>query len=103
MKKIIVILFILLSLAVLVSSSGIAFADCVDLGRATSWYLQGAHSVIFYYGTTPMARVDVPYCVVDPSSIIRFTKNYICDSDNIIVDGESCLIMTVSSAPAGSF
>jgi len=94
---------VLLSVAVALFSPSVAFADCVDLGRATSWYVQGGHSIIFYSGLMPIARVDVPYCALSPSSSIRLLNNYVCDSDRIIIDGSGCLIMSVSSASSGSY
>jgi len=93
---------VLLGVAVALLSSSTAFSDCVDLGRATSWYVQGGHSIIFYGGLMPIARVDVPYCALDSSSSIRLLKSYVCEGDKIIVDGSGCLIMNVSSASFGS-
>jgi hypothetical protein len=53
---------IFLGLGIMLLSLSIALSDCVDLGRASSWYVQGGHSIIFYGGLMPIARVDVPYC-----------------------------------------
>lgn len=78
-------------------SSNIVFSDCVDLARSNSWYAQGGHTIVFYVGITPIARVDVR-CPVQPSSTIRPMTNYICDSDSIVIDGEVCNIMTVNSS-----
>ena len=93
---------VLLAVAVTLFSPCIVFSDCVDLGRATSWYVQGGHSIIFYGGLMPIARIDVPYCALDSSSSIRLIKSYVCEGDKIIVDGSGCLIMNVSSASFGS-
>jgi hypothetical protein len=95
-------LLILLALSIL-SFPGIAFSDCVDLGRSTSWYVQGSHSIIFYGGLMPIARVDVPYCTLDPSSSIRLLKSYVCSGDKIIIDGAGCMIMNVFSSSTGSY
>jgi hypothetical protein len=100
MKKLILVTF---CLTFLLFSPNPVFSDCIDLGRSTSWYAQGGHTIIFYNGPAPLARVDVPYCVVQPSSSIRLIKNYTCDTDNIIVDGERCSIMTITSASSGFF
>jgi hypothetical protein len=78
-------------------SSNIVFSDCVDLTRSNGWYAQGGHTIVFYVGFTPIARVDV-HCPVKPSSTIRPMTNYICDSDSIVIDGEVCNIMTVNSS-----
>jgi hypothetical protein len=98
-KKVVV----LLGVAVTLLSPSIVFSDCVDLGRATSWYVQGGHSIIFYRGLMPIARVDVPYCALSPSSSIRLLNSYVCDGDKIIIDGSGCLIMNVSSTSFGSY
>ncbi len=85
---------VVLSLAILLFPAFVS-ADCADLGRFTNWYLETSHAVIFYDWETPLARVEIPYCEITPSSTIRLTNTYVCDSDQIIVDGITCLILTV--------
>jgi hypothetical protein len=87
----------MLVITLVLLSSNIVFSDCVDLARSNSWYVQGAHTIVFYVGITPIARVDVR-CPVQPSSTIRPMTNYICDADSIVIDGEVCNIMTVNSS-----
>jgi len=94
---------IFLGLGIVLLSPSIVFSDCVDLGRSTSLYVQGAHSIIFYGGLMPVARVDVPYCTLSPSSSIRLLNNYVCDGDKIIIDGSGCMIMNVTSSSTGSY
>ena len=94
---------ILLGLAILLLLPTLASSDCVDLGRSTGWYIREEHKVIFYAGTRPLASLDIPGCTINSSSDIRLIKNYVCDEDNIIVDGEKCSIMTVSSASTVAF
>ena len=96
-------IWILLFFSIFALSANLALADCLDLGSANSWYIEGAHTVVFYRGQRPMARVEVPYCTIYPDSQLRLTKSYMCDSDRIIVDGTPCTIMTISSASGGSF
>jgi hypothetical protein len=91
-------LFLLIVITLVLVSSNFVFSDCVDLKRSNSWYAQGGHTIIFYVGFTPVARVDVRNCPVKPSSTIRLMTNYTCDSDSIVIDGEVCSIMTVSSS-----
>ncbi len=100
MGKKVVVLFVI---AVALISPSIAFSDCVDLGRATGWYVQGGHSIIFYGGLMPIARIDVPYCALSPSSTVYPLKRYVCDGDKIIIDGSGCMVINVSSSSAGSF
>ena len=80
-----------------------ATSDCVDLTRTTSYYVQGAHTIIFYEGMRPVALVEVPYCAIRQESNVRLTKNYLCDFDDILIDGDACSIMTVSSSAARSY
>ena len=94
---------VLLGVAVVLVSPSIVFSDCVDLGRANSWYVQGGHSIIFYSGPTPVARVTVPYCTLSSSSSVRLLKSYVCDGDKIIIDGSACMIMTISSSSFESY
>ena len=78
--------------------SSLALADCVSLASFTDWFAQDAHNIVFYRGARPLATVNVPDCSIKPSSAILLTKSYVCDSDKIIIDGEECSIMTVTSA-----
>jgi hypothetical protein len=75
----------------------LALSDCKDIGGYTSYYVQGAHTVIFYNRSWPIAYFDIPYCSIGPESTIRPVKNYVCDGNRIIIDGEACRIMSVSS------
>jgi hypothetical protein len=98
MRKKILILF---GFAILLLLPTLASSDCVDLRRSTSWYIQGGHKIIFYEGMRPMAFLDISYCTMNSSSDIRLLKTYVCNNDNIVIDGEKCSIMTVSTASSG--
>jgi hypothetical protein len=84
----------LLSLAILLFPAFVS-ADCADLGRYTSWILETSHTVLFYNGKTPLASVEIPYCEITPLSTIRLLNSYVCESDEIMVDGVPCRIITV--------
>jgi hypothetical protein len=92
---------ILMGLAIVLLCPGLVLSDCVDFERYTSFYVQGGHAIIFYSGLRPIASVDVPYCLLSPSSSVRLIKSYVCDGDSIMIDGSKCLIMSVSSGPPG--
>jgi hypothetical protein len=94
---------ILMGLTIVLLCPGLVLSDCMDFGRSTSFYVQGGHSIIFYSGLMPIARVEVPYCALSPSSSVSLMKSYVCDGDNIMIDGSKCTIMTVSSASTGPF
>jgi hypothetical protein len=81
---------IVLSLTILLFPAFVC-ADCVDRGRSTSWYLETPHTIVFYTGETPLARLEIPNCEVNPLSTIRLIKSYVGDSDEIMVDGVACL------------
>ena len=78
-------------------------SDCRDLGNYTSWYAQDQQTLVFYVQNTPLARVVLQDCSVNASSNIRLMKSYLCDSDTILVDGQECSIMTLTSASSSSF
>ncbi len=84
----------LVSLAVILLPTFVS-ADCTDLGRFTSWSLESSHAVLFYDGKTPLARVEIPYCEITPLSTIRLLNSYVCDSDEIMVDGIACHAISV--------
>jgi hypothetical protein len=94
---------ILMGLAIVLLCPGLVLSDCMDFRRSTSFYVQGVHSIIFYSGLMPIASVEVPYCTLSPSSSVRLIKSYVCDGDDIMIDGSKCTIMSVSSAPTGSY
>lgn len=91
MRKKIIILFIL---GVFLFLPTFVSADCVDLGKFTSWVLENEHKIIFYMGVKPIARLEVQDCEIQPSSSIRLIKSYVCDFDEIIVDGHKCSIIS---------
>jgi hypothetical protein len=86
---------ILLSLPILFLLPALVSADCLDLGGYTSWVLEDTHTVVFYMGERPIARLQIEDCTISPSSTIRLIKSYVCDSDSIEIDGETCSIITV--------
>ena len=91
MKKIL----IGLSFTIFLLYSSLASADCLDLERFTSWVVDDTHTVVFYMGVKPIARLEIPNCEIQPTSKIRLIKSYVCDSDEIEIDGEACRTITV--------
>jgi hypothetical protein len=83
-----------LTLAILLFPTFVS-ADCADLGRFTPWILETSHAIIFYSREKPLARVEIPYCEIGPLSTIRLIASYVCDSDEIMIDGVACRIITV--------
>jgi hypothetical protein len=92
MSKTIIIFFILLDLLIPLS---FVSADCLDLGSYTDWIVEDAHTLVFYMGKKPLARLQIPNCDIVPSSSIRLIKSYVCDSDEIVIDGNPCRIISL--------
>jgi hypothetical protein len=90
-------IWIILSLAIILFPTFVS-ADCADLGGFTNWYLETSHTIVFYVGETPLARLEIPKCEVSPLSTIRVIKSYVCDLDEIMVDGVACHIITVNGS-----
>ncbi len=97
------IILITLSISVWLFFPNLVLSDCTDFGRVTSWYVQDENTIIFYSQYRPVAKIVLDDCTVNSSSNIRFLKTYMCDSDSLLVDGEECSIMTLTSASSGSF
>jgi len=99
--KFFVALVLLMGLVVVTPT--IAVCDCVDLGRASDYYIEGAHTIIFYVGRMPRAQVSVPYCTLYSDSSIRLMRSYTCDTDRVVVDGAECMIGTLLSSTTSDF
>ncbi len=78
----------------------LALSDCTDLGRSTGWAAQDNQTIIYYRGNAPLATIVLQDCTVNGSSSIRLLKTYVCDDDKVLVDGQECAIMSVTSASA---
>ncbi len=76
----------------------LGFADCTDLNHMTSWVIQDERTILFYSRNTPLATIVLDDCTLNSNADIRLLKNYICDGDKILVDGQACTIISVSLA-----
>lgn len=84
----------LVSLAIVLLPALVS-ADCADLGRFTSWILETSHTLVFYAGAIPLARLEIPNCEITPTSTVRLRTSYVCEEDEIIIDSVACHIITV--------
>jgi len=91
-------LFILFSVSILLFSPNLVLSDCLDLGSFTNWRLEGDHTILFYRQNSPIAKVNLKGCTLTTSSTVGLTKSYVCNSDSLIIDGQECAIMTITSA-----
>ncbi len=89
-------MFVLLSVSALLFFPTLAVSDCTDLGHSTSWYVQDEQTVICYVQNKPVAQVVLQDCTMNRSSNIRLLKNYVCDGDRLLVDGQECTIVTLN-------
>ena len=92
MRKKIIVLIIL---GIFLFLPALVLADCADLGRYTNWVLESEHKIIFYMGVKPIARLEIPDCKIQSSSNLRLLKGYVCESDEIMIDGNTCNIMSL--------
>ena len=95
-------ILILVSLGILLALPRLAASDCVDFGRVTTWYVQDENTILYYNQNKPVAKVVLHDCTVNPSSNIRFLKTYMCDEDSLLIDGEVCSILSITSASSES-
>ncbi|HVP79011.1 MAG TPA: hypothetical protein VMV04_14080 [Thermodesulfobacteriota bacterium] len=95
-------ILILLCLGILLVPPNLALSDCLDFGRVTSWYVQDENTIIYYSQNTPVAKIVLQDCTVNSSSNIRLLKTYMCEEDSLLIDGEECAILSLTSASSGS-
>jgi hypothetical protein len=91
------IMLVLLCVSIPLLFPGLVLSDCLDLGGFTSWSVEGNHTILFYRQNAPIAKVSLKGCSVTATSAVSLTKSYVCDSDRLIVDGQECAIMTITS------
>jgi hypothetical protein len=85
-----------LCLGILLVVPNVVLADCADLGGYTSFSVTG-NTVTLYSGKTPFAKFDVQ-CNVQPKFRLQLLKSYVCDGDEVLVDGLKCTILNVTSS-----
>ena len=88
-------LFAVLCFGILFLLPSLSSAECTDIGYFSSFTLEGANTVILYAGSVPIVRFDVQNCVVQASSKIQLLKSYVCDGDEIRIDGKRCVMMGI--------
>jgi len=88
-------MFFALCLGIVILLPNLSLAECTDLGGFTNFSLQGDNTVVLYSGSRPVASFDVQDCSVEPSSKVELIKSYVCDGEEILVDGSRCTIMEI--------
>ena len=86
-----------LCLGILLVVPNVVLAGCTDLGGFTSFSVTGS-TLTLYSGTKPFVKFDVGCEVqVQPKSKLQLIKSYVCDGDEVLVDGVKCTIFNVTS------
>jgi hypothetical protein len=88
-------LFLALCLVIIFLLPNLSSAECTSIAGFSNFSLEGTNTVVLYAGKLPVARFDVLDCSVEPSSKIQLIKSYVCDGDEIIIDGSRCTIMEI--------
>jgi hypothetical protein len=86
-----------LCLGILLVLPNVVMAGCTDLGGFTSFSVTG-NTVTLHSGTKPFVKFDVRCDVkVQPKSRLELIKSYVCDGDEVLVDGVKCTIFNLTS------
>jgi len=89
-------ILILLCVGIFMTLPCLTFADCTDLGGFSSFSVTG-NTVTLYSGNTPFVKFDAQ-CDVEPTSKVQLIKGYVCDGDEVLVDGSKCTILNIVSS-----
>ena len=86
-----------LCVGILLVAPNVVLAGCTDLGGFTSFSVTGS-TLTLHSGTKPFVKFDVRCDVqVQPKSRLELIKSYVCDGDEVLVDGVKCTIFNVTS------
>jgi hypothetical protein len=87
----------LLCLGFVLIVPNLVLADCADIGGFSSFSLsEDGGTVTLYSGSTPYVKFGVE-CDIQSTSKLQLIKGYVCDGDEILVDGSRCTILDVNS------
>jgi hypothetical protein len=87
---------ILLCLFFLLILPEVVLADCISVGYVDNFIVKD-DTIILYNGQVPFVKIVVN-CNVDSTSKIRLLKSYLCDGDDILIDGSTCRIISLVRA-----
>jgi len=88
-------ILILVCLGILVALPNLALADCGDIAGFTSFSVAGGNTVTLYSMHKPFVKFDVQGSI-DPTSKLQLVKGYVCDGDEVLVDGFKSTILNVN-------
>jgi hypothetical protein len=90
-------ILILAFLGILVVFPNLVLADCADLGSFSGFSVTGGNTVTLYSMNKPFVKFDVQGNI-DPTSKLQLVKGYVCDGDEVLVDGFKSTILNVTSS-----
>ncbi|MGZ3591728.1 MAG: hypothetical protein ACXU99_13810 [Thermodesulfobacteriota bacterium] len=90
-------ILILAWLGILLVLPNLVLADRADIGGFTSFSVTGGNTVTLYARNTPFIKFDAQ-CDIGPTSKLQLIKGYVCDGDEVLVDGSRCTILNVNSS-----
>ena len=89
-------ILVLVCLGILVVLPNLVLADCADIGGFSSFSVTG-NTVTLYSMNKPYAKFDVQDGIY-PTSKLQLVKGYVCDGDEVLVDGFKSTILNVISS-----
>jgi hypothetical protein len=87
----------LLCLGVALILPTLVLADCADIAGFSSFSISGGNTVTLYSGSDPYVKFDAE-CDIQPTSDLQLIRGYVCDGDEVLVDGSRCTILNVTSS-----
>ncbi len=84
----------LVCLGIFVVLPSVVLADCGDIGGFTSFSVRGGNTVTLHSVNRPFVKFDAQ-CDIQPTSKLQLIKGYVCDGDEVLVDGSKCTILNV--------
>jgi len=89
-------ILVLVCLGILVVLPNLVLADCADIGGFSSFSVIG-NTVTLYAMNKPYAKFDVQDSIY-PTSKLQLIKGYVCDGDEVLVDGFKSTVLNVISS-----
>jgi len=86
----------LVCLCIFVVLPNLVLADCADVGGFSSFSVDGT-TVTLFARNKPFVKFDVQ-CGVESTSKLQLIKAYVCDGDEVLVDGSKCTILNIVSS-----
>lgn len=90
-------ILVLVCLGILVVLPNLVLADCVDIGGFSSFSVTTGNTVTLYSMNKPYVKFDVQGGI-ETTSRLQLIKGYVCDGDEVLVDGFKSTILNVNSS-----